>query len=210
VLQPVTFFLVPAHGWGQNAPMALKLFRSTGYSSILMAGETRLAMHPGWMILAVSAWSGFVCNVALWRQLAGTGKPAGMGAALALALSVGGAGAIVISLFGWRKTIKLAATLVLLMAALAACSIWSDGLPVDATLLGHGLAGRMLPSWASLLRWQVWALLTGLALVPMMWTWYTPLRRLSAQKQLNVNIVGALIGGAVMVTGGWLLLHGPF
>lgn len=190
--------------------MALKLFRSTGYSSILMAGETRLAMHPGWMILAVSAWSGFVCNVAFWRQLIGTGKPASMGAALALALSVAGAGATVMSLFGWHKTIKAAATLVLLMAALGACSLWSTGLPVDATLLGHGLAGRMLPSWTSLLRWQLWALLAGLALVPMMWMWNTTLRRLSAQEQLNVNIVGALIGGAVMVTGGWLLLHRPF
>ncbi len=187
--------------------MALKLFRSTGYSSILMAGETRLAMHPGWMILAMSAWAGFACNVALWRQLAGTG--AGMGAALALALSVAGVSATVISLFGWRKTIKPAGTLVLLAAALSACSIWSEGLPVDGMLLGHGMAGLLLPSWPSLLRWQVWALLTGLALVPMMWMWNTPLRRLSAQRQLNVNIVGSLIGVAAMGIGGWLLLHGP-
>jgi lipid A ethanolaminephosphotransferase len=192
----------------QNAPMALKLFRSTGYSSILMAGETRLAMHPGWMILAISAWAGLACNVALWRELAGTG--ARMGAALALALSVAGASAVVVSLLGWRKTIKTAATLVLLAAALSACSIWSEGLPVDGMLLGHGMAGLLLPSWPSLFRWHVWALLGGLALVPMIWMWNTPLRRLSAQRQLNVNIAGSLIGAAVLATGSWLLLHGPF
>jgi lipid A ethanolaminephosphotransferase len=187
--------------------MALKLFRSTGYSSILMAGETRLPMHPGWMILTMSAWAGFACNVALWRQLAGTG--AGMGTALAQVLLVAGASATVISLLGWRKTIKPAATLVLLAAALSACSIWSDGLPVDGMLLGHGMAGLLLPSWPSLFRWQVWALLTGLALIPMTWMWHTPLRRLSAQRQLNVNFVGSLIGAALMGVGGWLLLHGP-
>jgi len=186
--------------------MALKLFRSTGYSSILMAGETRLAMHPGWMILAMSGWVGFACNVALWRELAGTG--AGMGAALALALSVAGVSAAFISLLGWRKTIKPATTLVLLAAALSACSIWSDGLAVDGMLLGHGMAGVLLPSWPSLLRWQVWAVLGGLALVPMMWMWHTPLRRLSGPSQLKVNMVGALIGAAILAIGSWLLLHG--
>jgi hypothetical protein len=30
-----------------NAAMALKLFRSTGHSTLLMPGETRLAPHPG-------------------------------------------------------------------------------------------------------------------------------------------------------------------
>ena len=190
--------------------MALKLFRSTGYSSILMAGETtRLAMHPGWMILAVSVWVGFVCNVALWRQLAGTGQPGGMGSAVALGLAIAGACCLVLSLFGWRKTIKPAATLILLAAALTACSIWSDALPVDSTLLGRGFFRLMLPSWTVFLRWQEWAMLAGLALVPMVWVWNTPLRRLSAQKQLNVNIVGSLLGVAVLGIGGWLLLHGP-
>ena len=47
--------------------MSLKLFRSTGYASILSPGETRVATHPGWLMAAVSAWVGFACNVALWR-----------------------------------------------------------------------------------------------------------------------------------------------
>ena len=48
--------------------MSLKLFRSTGYSSILAPGESRVATHPGWVILAISLWIGFACNVALWRE----------------------------------------------------------------------------------------------------------------------------------------------
>ena len=195
----------------QNAPMALKLFRSTGYSSILMAGETtRLALHPGWMIVAVSVWAGFVCNVALWRQLGSSSQATGMGQALALGLSVAGACGGVLSLFGWRKTLKLAATLILFTAALTATSIWSDGLPVDSALLGRSLADLILPSWTSLLRWQGALLLGALALVPVLWMWHTPVRRLPGPRQLGVNIVGSLIGAAALATGGWLLRQAPF
>ncbi len=189
--------------------MALKLFRSTGYSSILMAGETRLALHPFWMILAVSAWTGFACNVALWRQLSGSAHATGLRPAIALALFVAGASVTVISFCGWRKTIKPIATLAVFIAALAACSIWSDGLRIDAALLAHGMARVLVPSWASLLRWQFFALLALLALVPMVWLWQTPLRRLPAHQQRNVNMGGLLIGAAVMSAGGWLLLHSP-
>jgi glucan phosphoethanolaminetransferase (alkaline phosphatase superfamily) len=187
--------------------MALKLFRSTGYSSILLAGETRLALHPAWMILAMSLWAGFACNVALWRQLAGSSLATGMMPALALALFVTGASATVISLCGWRKTIKPAATLMLLIAALAAVSIWTEGKPVDAALLGRGMARLLLPSGGSLSRWQSFALLAALALIPMIWMWRTPLRRLPAHKQLGVNLTGSLIGAAVMAIGGWLMLR---
>ena len=191
--------------------MALKLFRSTGYSSILMAGETtRLALHPGWMILAASLWAGFACNVALWRQAGGTVPADGMGPALALGLSVAGACGVVLSLFGWRKTLKPAATLILFTAALAATSIWSEGVPVDSALLGRGLASLILPSWASLLRWQVTLVLGALALVPVIWMWHTALRRLPGPEQLSVNIVGSLIGAAVLATGAWLLRQAPF
>ena len=188
--------------------MALKLFRSTGYSSILMAGETsRIAMHPGWMVLAVAAWAGLACNVALWRQFAGAGSAAGMGQALALALAIGGACGVVLSLLGWRKTLKPVATLILGIAATTACSVWSGGLPVDSALFNRGLASLILPSWASLLRWQVSALLVALAFVPMVWMWNKPLRRLSGQRQRNVNISGALLGAAVLAIGVWLLLQ---
>jgi lipid A ethanolaminephosphotransferase len=190
--------------------MALKLFRSTGYSSILMAGETtRLALHPGWMILAASVWAGFVCNVALWRQVGGA--PAdGMGPGLALGLSAAGACGVVLSLFGWRKTLKPTATLILFAVALTATSIWSDGVPIDGALLARSLASLILPSWASVLRWQVMLVLGALALVPVVWMWHTPLRRLPGPEQLSVNIVGSLIGAAVLAVGGWLLRQAPF
>ena len=62
--------------------MALKLFRSTGYSTLLMPGEARLAMHPGWLVLATSLWLGLACNVALWRELSGSAMGTGLATAL--------------------------------------------------------------------------------------------------------------------------------
>src|SRR5512133_2156974 len=114
------------------APMALKLFRSTGYSSILAPGETRsAALHPGWLMLAVSLWAGFVCNVALWRALAAGPASGGLPLAIVLGAFVAGGCGFVLSLLGWRRTLKPAATLVLLAAALSACAIWVQGLPLD-------------------------------------------------------------------------------
>ena len=132
-----------------------------------------------------------------------------MGAALALALSVAGASATVISLFGWRKTIKPAAHPGPVRGRPFRLLDLERGPAGRRQLLGQGMAGLLLPSWPSLFRWQVWACWPALALVPMMWLWNTPLRRLSAQRQLNVNIVGSLLGAAAMAIGGWLLLHAP-
>jgi lipid A ethanolaminephosphotransferase len=184
--------------------MALKLFRSTGYSSIFAPGQSRVAMHPGRMIAALSAWAGFVCNVALWRELAGS--PAGgmgLARALVLAVLVSGGCIVVLSALGWRRTIKPAGTVLVLLAALAACSVWSQGLPVDASLLD-----LLLPPWASLLRWQVSVLLAWLVLVPTIWAWNTTLRRLSASQQLSVTVMGILIGGVLLAASGFLLMKG--
>jgi len=189
--------------------MSLKLFRSTGYSSILSPGETRLAMHPGWMIAAISAWAGFACNVALWRQLrAWPADGSGLVRALALGAFIAAGCALVLSVLGWRKTLKPAGTLILFLAALAACAIWAQALPVDASLLDKRLSSLILPSWASLLGWQVPTLLVGLALVPTVWVWNTSVRRLPGPQQLGVNVAGALLASAVLAACGYLLWRG--
>lgn len=183
--------------------MGLKLFHETGYSSILTPGETRVGLHPAWLVIAVSLWAGFAANVALWRALAGT--DGGMREALATGFLVAGAAAAVMSLLGWRKTLKPVATLVLLAAGLVAASIWSQALPVDATLLAQKPSSLVVPSWASLLRWQVLAALAGLGFLPAIWVWRTPLRRLPAGEQLAANVMVLLAGLGVAGASAWLL-----
>jgi len=186
--------------------MSLKLFRSTGYESTLSPGETRLAMHPRWIVLGTSAWAGFACNVALWRELWALPAGVGLAHALALGIFVAAGCATVLSLLGWRKTLKPAATLVLSLAALSACAIWSQALPPDGGAAGLHLSS-LLPSWASLLRWQVCALLVGLAIVPMAWVWNSRVRRLPGHEQFGSNVIGMLASGAVLAASGFLLFR---
>ena len=181
-------------------PMALKLFRSTGYSSILAPGETRLATHPGWVILAISLWTGFVCNVALWRSL--WSGEAGLARATTTGILVAAACGTVLSVLGWRKTLKPAATLVLFIGALAACAAWQQGVPADASL-----PQRLLPQgWGSLLHWQSAVLLAGLGLVPAAWVWNTHIRRVPGPQQLGINMTGILLGGTLLAASGFVFL----
>ena len=185
--------------------MTLKLFRSTGYSSILGPGETRVAPHPAWLVLGVSLWIGFACNVALWRHIrALDGSPALGKALLAGAFISAGCGAV-LSLLGWRRTLKRAASVLLLLSSLVAACIWVQGLPLDAALFGQGLRTLVVPAWPSLLRWQFPVLIIVLGVVPVLWLSQLRLRRLAGPTQLRANVSGMAIGVAAMVLSGWFL-----
>ena len=187
--------------WGQNAGMSLKLFRSTGYSSILTAGETRLPMHPGWMIFATSMWVGFVCNVALWRQLRASGSSS-LGHALAIGTFAAAACAFVLSVLGWRRTLKPTATLILFLAALAVCAAWERPAAEPSLLT--------MPSLGGLLKWQAWATLGGLALLPAIWVGKTRLRRLPGNEQLSANMACIFAAATVLAASGFALFGSPF
>jgi glucan phosphoethanolaminetransferase (alkaline phosphatase superfamily) len=188
--------------------MTLKLFRSTGYSSLLTVGERQGTLHPAWIVLACSAWAGFVCNVALWRELGGASSEGiGIAQSLVLGLSVAAACVVALSLLGWRRTIKPASTFVLITSALAACAIWGQSIPVDSALAHKPLAAIILPPWATLLHWPVLVMLVVLAAVPTVWVWNTHLRRLPGPRQLAVNLVGAGTG-ALLLAASAVLLHG--
>ena len=191
---------------------SLKLFRSTGFPSLLPGSEARQSVHPSWIVLLASLWIGFACNVALWRDLAGStsGGIAGIMHSIAIGIVVAACSSIALHLLAWYKTLKPAVTLLLVAAALAACSIWAQALPVDATLADRKLSTLLLPSWAVLLRWQATVLLVVLALVPAIWVWNTKVRKLPGQRQFNTNVMGVLASCAVMAAGAFLLSRGLF
>ena len=176
--------------------MALKLFRTTGHNTLLMPGEARLPPHPGWMILTASLWLGIACNVALWRTLASGGS--GWRIALAVSGLLGGASAMVLSLLGWRRTLKPAITILLFIGALVACGLWIQALPIDS--LWNLRPRALMPPWASLVGWQLPVLVAVLALLPTVWAWNVTLRRLAGPVQLRANLLGMLLGAAVMLT----------
>jgi len=179
--------------------MSLKLFRSTGYHSILSPGETRVAMHPGWAVMAASVWIGYACNPWFWHSLA---AGADVVPATLLGAAVTGATGSVVSLFGWRRTLKPVATVLLAAAALVAAGVWTQDMALGAAFEGQRPA-LALPSWASLFSWQVPTLLGLLGLLPMLWLWNAQLRRLGGPAQLRANLTGMALGATI--TGGALL-----
>jgi glucan phosphoethanolaminetransferase (alkaline phosphatase superfamily) len=188
--------------------MSLKLFRSTGYSSILSVGETRqVATHPGWLILFTSLWVGFACNVALWREL-GSSPGGSLGQALTTGAFAAASAGVALSVLGWRKTLKPAALLIVFVAALAAIAAWQAPVPADTATADTRLSSLLSLSWRALLHWQVGAILAGLALPPAIGICNTRIRRLPGNRQLGVNLTGILAAGAVLAPSGFLLFRG--
>jgi glucan phosphoethanolaminetransferase (alkaline phosphatase superfamily) len=181
--------------------MALKLFRSTGYSTLLFPGEARKGHHPGWLAFLVAAWLGLACNVDLWRA-ATWGDPRLLVAALASSLLVAAACGLVLSALAWRRTLKPVATLLLAAGALIACGLWVQSLPFDS--LWSARARGLLPAWPNWLNWRVPLLWALLGLGPALWVWQTPVRRLAGQEQLAANLRGMAVAALVLVAGGVL------
>ncbi|WP_427911582.1 phosphoethanolamine transferase domain-containing protein [Ramlibacter sp. MMS24-I3-19] len=174
--------------------MSLKLFRSTGYHSILAPGEASVAMHPGWAVTATSLWIGFACNPWFWRSLGEGGNS--LTAVALQGAAIAGAVGSALSLFGWRRTFKPIATLMLAAAALTAAGVWTQDVALTATLEAQRPT-LALPSWASLFGWQVPTLLGLLGLLPMIWLWNAQLRRLSGSTQLRANLTGIALGATI-------------
>ncbi len=185
--------------------MSLKLFRSTGFHSILSPGETRIAPHPGWAVAGVAGWIAFVCNAWLWQALAGRGE---LLQPLLLGVLVFSAVAAALSLLGWRRTFKPLATLALLVAALLASGIWTQDLALATALEGRRLTS-LLPGWAALFGWQVPTLLALLGLAPVLWLWNKQLRRLSGPAQWKANLAGFFCYAPVAVVAAWVLERVP-
>jgi lipid A ethanolaminephosphotransferase len=184
--------------------MSLKLFRSTGYSSILAAGETSIAMHPGWLILATSVWVGFACNAVLWRQLRAPGTFT-LSQVLVFGTFVAASCGLVLGILGWRNTLKPAATLILFVAALGVCAV--EGTAPAIVMADMPPVALLLPSWNDLLHWQAWATLGGLALLPAVCIRKTRVRRLPGGKQFSTNVMCVLAAAMVLALSG-LLLYG--
>lgn len=180
--------------------MALKLFRTTGYSTLLMPGEARVAPHPARLVLWGSLWLALACNVGVWRLL--LGHEADWREVLASVLVIGGIACAVLSLLGWRRTLKPALTLALITGALLADGLWTQQLPIAT--LWQGPLHTWMPAWTSFLRWQGLVLVLVLAVVPIVATWNAQLRRLSGPAQLRVNLLGIVLG-AVLFGAGLLL-----
>jgi lipid A ethanolaminephosphotransferase len=126
--------------------MGLKLFRSTGHSSILdtqtAAAWQRvrgpLGRNPLALLVVTSLWLATVANWALWSELAKLGLlqgPRGVGFAVAMGVMIFTALNALFALFAWPRSIKPLLMLLLVAAALGMHFMRSYGIVIDSTMI---------------------------------------------------------------------------
>ncbi len=173
--------------------MALKLFRSTEYSSSSLFTHSRPLAGVGAATLMVvsSIWLAVPGNLALWQAVAGGASSAG-GAALAVALAVAIAAfnCALLSLLGWGRLFKLS---IILLFALAAIGTWS--------LLAQGVGGALpWPAWQRVLAVVV------LFLLPLLVVLRQRVRITGLRRRVASNVI--VLGASLTVLAGVLAVAG--
>lgn len=168
--------------------MSLKLFRSTEFaeSSLFSPSVQRIAIHPFWVAGIASIWLATACNLVLWRELLRlpeTDSAQGLWFSLRLGISIIAALCALLSLISWRLTFKPGITILLVMAALGTHLMLTHGLVIDASVFGPIFQNRARTAQIFFSGSFVIIMLV-LALLPAVWLWRTPVRRIPAWHNL--------------------------
>lgn len=183
--------------------MGLKLFRSTGHSSLLDTRTAAAWNHHAWqhkaapagrnplmLLVIVSVWLATIGNWALWRTLARLGQMNTVGDyafAAAFAVIIFGGIGFVTALLAWRRSIKWVLIIWLLMAALGMHFMLTYGIVIDDTMIVNVLQTN--PSETrDLLNFRMLIVLLSVAGLPILWLWRQPVRRLTWLQQGGRNI----------------------
>lgn len=185
--------------------MGLKLFRTTGHSSLLdtqsaVAWQRRTKAtggNPVALVVMVSVWLATVGNWPLWLVLARAeqlSSASGYALAAALMVVIFALVGILGALFAWRRSVKPALYMLLLVTALCG-HLMAQGMAMDATLIS---SLRAKPgAFFSL------SLLLSLLVVygvPTLWLMRQPLQQLDGLQQGARNlafILLCLMAGAI-------------
>ncbi len=163
------------------------------------AGNSPRPLHPAWVVVLISAWLATACNVPLWRevaQLPGQGSLRGWGFTIALALAVAAGNAALLSLLAWRWTLKPAAAVLVVMAALGAYFMLAYGVIIDASMLVNVLQTDVHEA-GDLLNARMLGTVLALAVPPLVWLLRRPVQRLTPLRYAAHN--GLLLAGSVAV-----------
>ena len=173
--------------------MARKLFRNTEFAHSSHYGVTqeRAATHPHRIVILASLWLASAGNVALWRALLALpelGNTRGLVFCIAFALMIAAVTCALLALLTWRWTLKPALTLLLFAAAAGAHYMLAYGIVIDTTMMVNVLQTD-LREVRDLLGWQLLLTLFILALLPTVWLWRHPVRRVPLLRGLWQNAV---------------------
>lgn len=184
--------------------MSLRLFHITEFAeSVMLTPERqRQALPPLFVVGLASLWLAVVCNYPLWHALAASpyqGLPlVWLGIRLALLMLF--ATMLLLSLLCWRPVFKPALALLLLMAGLNGGVMLALGRPLDPTTGLSALTAVLRQA----LNWQAAGVFVVLGLLPALWLWRQPLRRVPLLVNLLLNAVVLLLAGALLAGSWWL------
>jgi lipid A ethanolaminephosphotransferase len=175
--------------------MALKLFRTTEYSTSSLFSHTRPTggTWPAMLVMGCGLWLAVLGNLALWRAVAHGTSAGGLLISIMLGLGIAAFNCALLSLLAWPRLLKPVITLLFLLAA---AGTW--------ILLADAAAGTELKPWAL---WQRVLTVLLVAIVPMMWVWRRPMRLISTGKQFISNAMVLSVSLAVLVGVLWLGGH---
>jgi lipid A ethanolaminephosphotransferase len=190
--------------------MGLKLFRSTGYNSILdtqtaaawqKTGSGPMGRNPVALLAAVSLWLATVGNWALWRELGRLGQLQSVGGyafALAFACIIFGALCTLGAILAWRLSIKPALVFVCLAAAFGMHFMLSYGVVIDTTMIVNVLQTDPRET-RDLLNWKMLFTVLAVAGLPSLWLWRQKVQRVPWPRQALRNLVFGIAAFIVMV-----------
>lgn len=177
-------------------------FRSQHVAAIPLFPFFRLRRRPaqaGWDPIALAAlaslWIAGPANLPLWRALHGLPELASLRGAVFM-LGFGAVNALLMTallgFFAWRRSIKPVLAVTLLVAAGGAHFMNTYGVVIDPTMMTSAL--QTDPAEVrDLLGLRMVVMVGGLAGLPMLWLWRTPVRLLPPGRQAGRNAAGVVI-----------------
>lgn len=184
--------------------MSLKLFHITEFaeSAMLTPERQRQSLPPLFVVALASLWLGGVCNYPLWHGLAQLPlddlKLVWLGVRLGLLMVF--ATVLLLSLLCWRHLFKAALGVLLLLAGLNCGVMLALGQPLDLSVGTTVLTAQLRQAFS----WQAVGLFTALGLLPALWLWHQPLRRVPLMANALLNSLSLLLSGALLSGCWWL------
>ncbi len=159
----------------------------------------------GWspvaLILLVSCWLTLAGNLPLWRAVWPMPELAGWrGAVFATGMFVWivAAQTMLLSLLAWKRMLKPALCLLLVIAAASSYFMLQYGVVIDATMMAN-VANTDLRETRDLLSWQLALSMTVIAFLPGWWVWRQPILWRRFGPQAVRNLAGAVAALLVLL-----------
>jgi lipid A ethanolaminephosphotransferase len=153
--------------------------------------ETPSGWNPLTLAALASLWIASVCNWPLWRAMSALPELNSARGALFM-LAFGGivfcATLLLLSLSAWARSIKFVIAVFLISAALCAHFMGSYGVVIDPTMMLNVVQTDVRET-RDLLGWPMLFSILILAVLPMLWMWRAPARRLRFGAQLGRNLL---------------------